>query len=187
MSTLPEYEPAGFGETFPELPPSPPETATAQLRRLQWDNEWGKAALQPGTPQHAEREALLARSFAEAEGGVSAPVTDPPDYYLGTTEPELPVREWLSLAGFDKANGEGFAKLVEQRAGAWSKLDPAKAEADLRAVLKDDYEPQLRAALDLVAEVDRQKPGLRAWLEASGAGNDPLVIRELMNAAARRA
>jgi hypothetical protein len=36
-----------------------------------------------------------------------------------------------------------------------------------------------------VAEIERQKSGLRAWLEATGAGNDPLVIRELINAAAR--
>jgi hypothetical protein len=186
MSTLPDRPPAGHDIDWPNLPPAPPESAHAELRRLQADRDWGKQALTKGTPEHTQREALLARVLTEQEQGVAPPVTDPQSYYLGTTEPALPVRDWLSLAGFDKANGENFAKLVEQRAGTWGTLDPAKAEADLRAVLKADYEPQLRAALALVADVERQRPGLRAFLEETGAGNDPLVIRELMNAANRR-
>ncbi len=75
---------------------------------------------------------------------------------------------------------------MEQRAGTWARLDPAKAEADLRAVLKADYAPLMQTALALVEEIEQQRPGLKAWLNETGAGNDPLVIRSLMNAAARR-
>ena len=84
-----------------------------------------------------------------------------------------------ALAAFNEADADNFTE--DQRA------QMAEATmADLRADFGPTLDADLSAARALIADLDKLTPGLIASLEASGAGNNPRLIRTAIEEAKRR-
>ncbi|KUY52376.1 hypothetical protein WS45_24975 [Burkholderia sp. RF2-non_BP3] len=62
----------------------------------------------------------------------------------------------------------------------------AGAEQTLRAEYGENFDANLAAAKDVIAQVEKTYPGVRQWLASTGLGNDPAFIRQVVDFAARR-
>jgi hypothetical protein len=102
------------------------------------------------------------------------------------------VRGYLTAARFPKAEGSALAQEVnkvsrelEHAAPAAREIYARNQEAALRRTWGDSYDKRLAIARQLVAELDARTPGLKALLDASGAGNSAMVINLLAGQAER--
>ena len=83
------------------------------------------------------------------------------------------------LAAFNEADADNFTP--DQRA-QMAEATMAELQADFGSTLDAD----LNAARQLIADLDKLTPGLIDSLEASGAGNNPRLIRTAISEARRR-
>lgn len=106
-----------------------------------------------------------------------------PEYGPAQQKLDTEARGWLADARFPAGIGSSLLAEVDRTAKAWAKMDDtarrmyAQQEiSTLRKLWGDSYEPRVKAAQQLVRELEAKRPGLARILEESGAGNSAAVI-----------
>lgn len=149
----------------------------------------------PVDPRSAEQKTL------DAQNG---PPAQPHEYNLtglfhGVPEQEAVtsaklVGSWLSTAGFDRDRGTSAAKIADRVARQLEGKTEAERELHRRSsmlALERQYGAALKEKLNLAREfvrmVDRKSPGLLAYLDETGVGNDPLFVSLIVSQAERYA
>jgi hypothetical protein len=107
-------------------------------------------------------------------------------------------RGWLAEGRFTRESGnfvaaevhkhaERFLALPEHQRTTERTLGAIAARTRLERLYGDQAPEKIRMAHQLVDEIEKRKPGLKAFLEASGAGNSPELISTLATQAERLA
>ena len=134
--------------------------------------------------------------------GLQASLADAPERRDQAAEAERRLPAALSEAGLAAGDLRELTGLMEsylRTAGDAEKVeatpseeterrqqrDYARAEAKLRETFGSRAGPLLADARAAVALVERQSPGFRDWLDATGAGNDPRILRAAIRAGRR--
>ncbi len=102
------------------------------------------------------------------------------------------VQNWLAHARFSPEVGSGIAQSAAEFSRQWDQMDDRArtvhnrtTEARLRERYQGDYESNLSLAQQLLQEVNAQQPGLIDYINATGAGSDPLFISHVIEQARR--
>jgi hypothetical protein len=100
-------------------------------------------------------------------------------------------RHWLHSAGVSKSKGEFLAEVAQKEAPRFAAMSPEQRAAHGEQVLQQimrlpDGAAKLEAAVRLVDEIERVRPGLKAWLEHTGLGNSYELVATLAQHAHRR-
>ncbi|WP_421707109.1 hypothetical protein [Algihabitans sp.] len=134
--------------------------------------------------------------------GLQASLADAPERRDQAAEAERRLPAALSAAGLAAGDLRELTGLMEsylRTAGDAEKAeatpseeterrqqrDYARAEAKLRETFGPRAGPLLADARAAVALVERRSPGFRDWLDATGAGNDPRILRAAIRAGRR--
>lgn len=101
-------------------------------------------------------------------------------------------RDWLSALGLPKNIGNAVASKTKETSESFSRLNDSQKSAwlnkqteTLTSIWGDKVSEKLQLAKDLVNKVEAQQPGLKAFLDRTGAGNDAMVIAMLHDQAVR--
>lgn len=133
--------------------------------------------------------------------GLQANLSDAPERHAQAAEAERALPAALSEAGLAAADLRELTGLIEgylgesgeagERQGQAEERDKrqardyARADAKLRETFGPRAGPLLADARAAVALVERRSPGFKAWLDATGAGNDPRILRAAIRAGRR--
>jgi hypothetical protein len=132
------------------------------------------------------------------------PVAEPHQYDLGDLadgqvydeshkEADTAIREWMVQAGLSKGVGTFIAQeanilvpqLMEMDDGQ-RQLFQQQERVKLQTIWKDDFHRNLKAARQLVQQIESRKPGLIDFLERSGLGDSSSMILQLHHASQNR-
>ncbi|WP_119169051.1 hypothetical protein [Algihabitans albus] len=135
--------------------------------------------------------------------GLQASLSDAPERCDQAAEAERALPAALSEAGLAAGDLRELTGLIEGYVRAVGEMEPgqgqeqieqqekrqgqdyARAEARLRETFGPRAGPLLADARAAVALVERRSPGFKAWLDATGAGNDPRILRAAIRAGRR--
>lgn len=203
---IPTQQAAGF--VAPSVgPDGAPLSMREQFEALKANPAFVAEALIPHTPAAA----WVAKMNAEAAGldplappvgpGPSAPATPPEAFTIpyphgsdGSPEHAAAdgiVRGWLVASGVDRETGNSLASLAVERIAHWEGVADrsnaaAEAEAVLRDVYREDYEPRIEAAQRYVVHIESKSPGFGEFLNRTGLANDATFIHRMATLAMQR-
>lgn len=102
------------------------------------------------------------------------------------TETETKARDWMSKAGMSQAAAETVSYAYWEVHGDRFKADEAALAS--QQMIDRAYPAQSDVAIDAMRRVILEAGGesLKAWLNDTGLGNHPLVVREVLNLAERK-
>jgi len=174
--------------------------ATQRLHRLSALARGQAAPTEPGPAGVVDGDTNTAM-LAAATAADAAPPDRPDGYSLagvrlaGEGRDEAADRAWMAwareaahTAGLNVAQWDGLVAAHGEIGRQELHADGYRGQIDtgLRRVWGADYERNLAGARALVETIERERPGLVEWLEGTGLGNHPTMIRMAADLARKR-
>ena len=146
------------------------------------------ATIAPAPPK-SEFESGYDRNFAPAKPtDYSLPRIQPKPGDAGFVQREQAnhenFRSWLAAGEFSAELGTSLAQTIKNQGDDVARIGSVDAlEKYLNG--EEKYAANIKLANDLVDKIEKQKPGLKAYLKSSRAGNSAAVILQMHGQAVR--
>lgn len=149
------------------------------------------AKITPPTAPTSELASDMARNFSSAQAHqyeMPPLVNHVSAYGKDEQAQDLQQRNWLSEGGFPREIGNTLAQEIKKTSESLTKMNQVQRDAwldkqnkTLTAIWGDKQDEKIQLARQLVNEIEARQPGLKAFLDRTGSGNDANVISILAN------
>jgi len=141
------------------------------------------------TPKQLEQHRAMFEPAKPEDYEIRHPYELPPEEQAV----DLNMRHWLSIAGTSKRDGDELAIALREAAPIVMDFSPeqhdahqAQTRTKLERIFGAEMPARLADAQRLIKEINAQRPGLIAWLDDTGLGNQYDLVHQVIQAARRK-